>query len=41
MKICVPVNSGGHLTQSLILAESLKNHDIKCDIPKLINNFIG
>lgn len=28
MKICVPVNSGGHLTQALTLTKSLKGHEI-------------
>ena len=28
MKICISVSHGGHLTQALILAEKLKNHDI-------------
>lgn len=28
MKICIPVNSGGHLTQALELAKSLKGHKI-------------
>lgn len=28
MKICIPVNSGGHLTQAMLIAESLKKHDI-------------
>lgn len=28
MKICIPTSHGGHLTQALILAESLGKHDI-------------